>query len=115
MALNSIRFILVATWLVLAWVTFQAGQQLGFDKAGDYFFGDLSHPWRAQFNTDFGIHLLLVAAWFVWSASNRALGTVFAVLAVLGGDLFTLAYLLVRSIQTGGNLRAVVLGRHFEG
>jgi hypothetical protein len=107
------RFALILAWLALGWVTFQAGQQLGWDKAGDVFLGDLSHPWRAQFNVDFGLHLLLVAAWMIWSASNRALGLAFAVLAVLGGGMFTLAYLFVRMMQTGGNIRAVLLGRHY--
>jgi hypothetical protein len=111
--MTGFRILLIIGWAALGWITFQAGHQLGWDKAGDVFLGDLSHPWRAQFNIDFGIHLLLVAAWMIWSASNRVLGVVFGVLAIIGGGMFTLAYLLVRSIQTGGNMRAVLLGRHY--
>jgi hypothetical protein len=32
--------------------------QMGLAAAGHVFFGDFSHPWRAQFNGDFGMHLL---------------------------------------------------------
>jgi hypothetical protein len=109
------RAALVIAWLALGWITLQAGQQLGLDKAGDFFFGDMAHPWRAQFNVDFGFHLLLVAAWMIWSASNRALGLLFGLLAVTGGAMFTLAYLFVQTFRTDGNIKAVILGRHYQG
>jgi hypothetical protein len=109
------RAALVIAWLAMMWVTLQAGQQLGFDKADHFFFGDMAHPWRAQFNIDFGFHLLLVAAWMIWSASNRALGLLFGLLAVLGGAVFTFAYLLVQTFKHGGNIKAVILGRQYQG
>lgn len=111
---NVFRAMLAVAWVILLWVTVSAGQQLGFDKAGDFFFGDMAHPWRAQFNTDFGFHLLLVAAWMVWSAKNRVLGILFGVLSIMGGGLFTFVYLLIASIKAHGDMRAVALGRHFQ-
>lgn len=111
--INLFRFALAAAWAVLLWVTVEAGRTLGFDKAGDFFIGDMAHPWRAQFNTDFSFFLLLVAAWMIWSARNRALGTLCAILSIVGGGLFTFAYLLVASYRTRGNLKAALLGRHF--
>jgi hypothetical protein len=108
------RIALATGWLVIIWVTVQAGQKMGFDKVGDLFFGDMAHPWRAQFNIDFLLHLLLVGAWMFWSNANRALGLLFALLAATGGAAFTFAYLLVRTIQTGGNLKQVVLGHHYQ-
>jgi hypothetical protein len=108
------RIALAAGVLVTAWLTLQAGQQLGLDKAGDFFFGDMAHPWRAQFNMDFSLHLLLVGAWMFWSNANRALSVLFALLAVTGGALFTFSYLLIRCFQTGGNIKAVLLGRHYQ-
>jgi hypothetical protein len=112
--MSVFRMALATAVVVMAWLTLQAGQQLGLDKAGDFFFGDMTHPWRAQFNVDFLLHLLLVGTWMIWSNANRWLGVVFALLAVTGGALFTFAYLLVRSIQTGGNIKAVILGRHHK-
>jgi hypothetical protein len=113
--MTVLRIALALAVLVMAWLTFQAGQQLGFDKAGDFFFGDMAHPWRAQFNVDFSFHLMLIGAWMIWSAKNRALGVLFALLAITGGAMFTFAYLLVRTFQTDGNIRAVLLGRHEQG
>jgi hypothetical protein len=113
--INLFRIALAIGWLVIAWVTIQAGQQLGFDKVGALFFGDMAHPWRAQFNIDFLLHLLLVGTWMVWSNANRALGLVFALLAATGGAMFTFAYLLIRSFQTGGNIKQILLGRHYQG
>jgi hypothetical protein len=109
------RAALVIAWLALGWITLQAGQQLGFDKVGAIFFGDMAHPWRAQFNVDFSFHLLLAAVWMIWSASNRALGLLFGLLAVTGGAMFTLAYLFVQTFKTDGNIKAVILGRHYQG
>ena len=76
------------------------------------FIGDFAHPWRAQFNADFALHLLLVAAWWVYRARSWILGLVWAVLAINVGAVFTLAYLLVVSIQVKGDMRRLLLGRH---
>jgi hypothetical protein len=113
--INLFRLTLAAMWLRMLYVTVHAGQSLGWDKAGDFFFGDMAHPWRAQFNTDFLFMLLLVAAWMVWHAKSRALGAAFALLSVMGGCLFTFAYLLVQSVRTNGDIAAVLLGRHYRG
>jgi hypothetical protein len=113
MGLTLFRLALALGWGILLWITVQAGLQLGFDKAGDFFFGDMAHPWRAQFNIDFGFHLLLTAAWMIWSAQNRLVGLLCAVLAIMGGAVFTFAYLLAQTFLKGGNLKAVVLGRHY--
>lgn len=110
---NLVRIALAIGWLAVAWFTYQAGQQLGLDKAGDFFFGDMAHPWRAQFNVDFLVHLLLIAVWMVWHNANRALGLLFALFAVTGGAVFTFAYLLGRSVQYKGNIKQVLLGRHY--
>lgn len=112
--INLLRGLLVAAWLVVAWATFRAGNTLGLGVAGDIFFADLSHPWRGQFNLDFLGYLLLVAVWLIWSASNRALGIVYAMLAVLGGGLFTFAYLFIQSFRHQGSIAALVLGRNYR-
>lgn len=111
--IHLFRIALTALWLRLLIVTIHAGETLGWSSAGDTFFGDMTHPWRAQFNTDFFCLLLLIAAWMVWRAQSRLLGAVFAVLSVMGGCLFTFAYLLIQSFRTKGNLAALLLGRHY--
>lgn len=108
------RLALAAAWLILLWVTVQAAKTLGLGKAGDFFVGDMAYPWRAQFNTDFSFFLLLVATWLVWSARNRAIGVCLAILSIVCGGLFTLAYLLIATFRTKGNIKAVLLGRHYS-
>jgi hypothetical protein len=108
------RLALTAAWLTLLWMTIQAAQTVGLDKAGYVFVGDMAHPWRAQFNADFSFFLLLVAAWLIWSARNRALGVCFAVLSIICGGLFTLAYLFIATFRTQGSIKAVLLGRHYS-
>ena len=99
-------------WAALAFLTVQAATALGLGAAGDFFFGDFAYPWRAQFNFDFAIHLLLVAAWMIWRAPNRIVGAVFGLLAINLGALFTLAFLMVAGWRARGDLRAVLLGRY---
>lgn len=106
------RLLLCAGWAVLLLVSIRAVTAMGLGAESGVFIGDFAHPWRAQFNTDFSLHLLLAAAWMVYRARSWALGLVWAVLAINLGALFTLAYLLVVSIQARGDMRAVLLGRH---
>lgn len=73
----------------------------------------MAHPWRAQFNTDFFCMLLLIAVWMVWHAKSRLLGVLFAVLDH-GRLPVHVAYLLVQSFRTKGNMAAVLFGRHYS-
>lgn len=107
-----VRALLASGWLVVALATLRAGSTLGFGVAGDIFFADLGHPWHGQFNLDFLGHLLLVAAWLVWSSANSALGILYGMLAILCGGLFTFAYLFVQTFRHDCSIVALVLGRH---
>jgi len=106
------RVALCAGWAILFVISFQAVNRMGFGAAGDVFIGDFAHPWRAQFNGDFALHLLLVAAWMVYRSRSWIVGVICGLLAIMLGGLFTLAYLLVVSFQARGDLRQVLLGRH---
>ena len=105
------RLSLCVAWVVLLAVTVRAVTQGGLGAAGDVFFGDFAHPWRAQFNADFALYLVLVAAWIVYRSRSRLVGLVFAVLAINLGGLFTLAYLLLASFEAKGDVRKLLLGR----
>ena len=108
--LNLFRLALAAAWVVIFWVSFQAVSRMGFGAAGDVFVGDFAHPWRAQFNGDFAIHLLLVAAWMIYRSKSWIVGLVCAALAINLGGVFTLAYLLAVSFRTDGDIRKLLLG-----
>ena len=106
------RLALCLGWTILLVVSVHAVKAMGMSAAGAVFIGDFAHPWRAQFNTDFSLYLLLAAAWMVYRARSWAVGLVWAVLAINLGALFTLAYLLVLSFQAKGDMRIVLFGRH---
>ncbi len=80
-------------------------------SGGNIFFTDFTHPWRAQFNADLSIHLLLFACWVAWREHTPAIGLICALACALGG-LFTLPYLLVAALRARGNATALLMGRH---
>ena len=75
------------------------------------FFGDMVKlDWPGQFNLDFMTLLLLSGLWVAWRHQFRANGLALGVLAVFGGMLFLSIYLLVHSVKTKGDMRALLLG-----
>ncbi|WP_439621176.1 hypothetical protein [Hyphomonas sp.] len=92
-----LRAALLAAWIAMLFVSVRAITGLGADTAGDIFFADFAHPWRAQFNTDLILHLGLVGGWIVWREKRLVTGIPFAILSVMLGGVFTFAYLLVRA------------------
>jgi hypothetical protein len=97
-------------WVGLLFVSVHAANAMGLGAAGAVFVGDFAHPWRAQFNTDFSLYLLLAAAWMVYRARSPFLGLICAMFAIALGGLFTLAYLLAATFQARGDMRRVLLG-----
>ena len=106
------RLALTAAWLLVLAMTLQASIYGGPNGWLSAFASEMRQPWPAQFDTDFTVHLVLVAGWIVFRARTLALGLLFGVFAVLGGSLFSLAYLLVVSFQVGEDWRTLLLGRH---
>lgn len=111
--MNFVRVFLVIGWAVVAWATYRAAG-MGLGLAGDYFFGDMSHPWRGQFNLDFLAHLLLMALWLWWTEKNRMLAPVVGLLVIMGGALFSFGYLLIRSFGGDKSIRHLLLCRHHK-
>jgi len=108
--MKAFKFLLVILWILIAAITARAFYELGSD-GGMVFVTDFSHAWRAQFNTDFSIHLLLFAIWVFWREKSKAAGLISALLCMLGG-VFTLLYLLAAIYRAQGNVKAVLLGTH---
>ncbi|MDP9141860.1 MAG: hypothetical protein M3O62_13820 [Pseudomonadota bacterium] len=109
--MTLLRGYLIAAWLLLAAITVYAVTSLGLDAA-NVFFSDFAHPWRAQFYTDFLLHVVPIAAWIFWREPSRIVGLLCAVGAASGG-LFTLLYVLVATFRANGDPRRLLLGRHW--
>jgi hypothetical protein len=110
--MGLLRGYLVVAWVLLAAITAHAVMTLGA-AGGNVFFTDFSQPWRAQFYTDFTLHVLPIAAWMIWREQSKVVGILCAVGAAAGG-LFTLLYLLVATYRARGDVRALLLGRHWS-
>ena len=108
--MTAFRIFLAAIWTAVAAVTLWALAELGLPAAAETFFGDLSHPWRAQFYADLEAHLLLVGAWMIYRERSRGVGIACAALTLLLGALFSLPYVLAASIRARGNPRLLLLG-----
>lgn len=106
----GLRIFLAVGWIVMLVVTARATALLGLDGA-TIFFSDFAQPWRAQFNTDFSLHLLLFAAWVLYREPRWYIGAL-CVLGTLNGGIFTLAYLLVATFRARGDMHVLLLGRH---
>lgn len=103
---------LVFSWLLLMGVSAYAITELGL-LAGNVFITDFSHPWRAQFNTDFVMHIILVSAWIYWREPSKPVGVLCAIGAFFGA-VFTFPYLLISLIRAQGSVSRLLLGKHWE-
>jgi hypothetical protein len=111
--MNLVRVVLIIAWALLAFITWRAITLLGSD--GSYIFiSDLAQPWRAQFYTDFVIHVVLVAGWIVWREPSKIVGVLCALACLGGGALATLLYVLVTSYRARGDARVLLLGKHIN-
>lgn len=105
-----LRAYLVLGWLLLAGVTVWAVSSLGLE-GGKVFFDDFAHAWRAQFYTDFLLHVLPITAWVFWRERSKTVGLLCALGTTLGG-VFTLLYLLAATYRAEGDVRRLLLGHH---
>lgn len=75
------------------------------------FFGDIATMgWPGQFNLDFMFMLTLSALWTAWRNGFSAMGLLLGFLAFNFGAMFLSIYLLTLTLQTRGDMRAVMLG-----
>ena len=108
------RLFLGVLWLLILFVTIRAMGGEGW-AGTDHFVADMmAHSWRAQFNTDFSAHLLLMGLWVAWRNKFSVAGFVLAFFCAMGGGLVSLIYLLVLSFIHKGDAKAVLLGRRAD-
>jgi hypothetical protein len=108
---TAFRALLIALWVILAGYTtiVIASHGTGLLRV---FFGDMAAMgWPGQFNLDFMFLLLLAALWVAWRHRFSIAGLLLGVLAIVGGNLFLTAYLLVVIGQARGDMKEVLLGR----
>jgi membrane protease YdiL (CAAX protease family) len=108
--MRSFQVLLAGLWLALAIYTGVVIAQHGLNLL-PIFFGDMARlAWPGQFNLDFLCLLTLSALWTAWRNAWSPLGLGLAVAAFFGGAGFLLPYLLILTLQTRGDIGAVLLG-----
>nr|WP_070959151.1 hypothetical protein [Hyphomonas sp. Mor2] len=104
------RLFLFAFLIILLVYTLMVGAAHGWNLIPPFFAEIQAMTWQGQFNLDFMGFLLLSALWCAWRNDFSPLGLGLAVLGATGGILFLSTYLLILSLQTGGDIKAILLG-----
>lgn len=111
--MKALRIFLALSWVFLVGLTISVMIASGINWPA-VFAGDLfSLSWRAQFNFDFLIFLLLVCGWIYWREASKTKGAIYGALCLWGG-LFVFAYLLYATYQAKGDMKALLLGAHTD-
>ena len=106
-------FLLLSTVLIYL-VTGLAVAEMGLNWPA-VFFGDIAAlDWRAQFNVDFLVHLVLLATWIWWREGSTVRGFVFGFLSIFMGGMFGFPYLLLAILGAKGDPVRVLLGVHAD-
>ncbi|MGA1372372.1 MAG: hypothetical protein ACO3Z6_12285 [Pseudomonadales bacterium] len=109
--MNAFRALLLTLLLVVVVYTVPVVAREGLWSLLPTFFGDMSKMgWPGQFNLDFMGFLTLSAVWTAWRNDYSGAGLGLAVLAFFGGIPFLTTYLLILSVRTGGDIKAMLLG-----
>ncbi len=87
-------FSLASIGLIFA-ISIYATITVGINWPAIYFGDLLNFDWRSQFNTDFLIHLFLLAAWISWREGFSPKGFLFGFLSIFMGGMFGFPYLLL--------------------
>ncbi|NGY07059.1 DUF1475 family protein [Solimonas terrae] len=104
------RICITLAWLSVITVSVHAVETMGLAPGGIVFFQDFAHPWRAQYNADFSMHLLLMAAWIAYR-ENRLLGIPLGLFAIMFGGAYSLAYIFIATFKAEGRFDRLLLGR----
>jgi len=110
--MSLLRLYLVISTVIIFAVSIYAAMANGVNWPA-VFFGDLLNiDWRSQFNTDFLIHLFLLATWVAWREGFTTRGFVYGFLSIFMGGMFGFPYLLYATYKANGDPKRMVLGVH---
>lgn len=110
--MKTLRIFLIISTVAIYVVTIFALNTKGMNWPAVYFGDILELDWRAQFNTDFIIHLVLLATWIAWREGFTFKGYIFGFLSIFMGGMFGFLYILVASYIAQGDPKKIVLGVH---
>lgn len=109
--MTAFRVLLVALWAIIVGYTAIVIANHGLGLLPVFFNDMAAMAWPGQFNLDFMSLLTLAGLWVAWRHQFSAAGLALGVLAFFGGGMFLTAYLLIVSVQAGGDIKEVLLGK----
>ena len=109
--MNLLKNFLMISSVAIYAVTISAILKGGINWPAIYFGDLLKFGWRSQFNTDFLIHLVLLATWIAWREKFSAKGYLYAFLSIFMGGLFSFPYLAYAIHKAQGDPHLVFRGQ----
>lgn len=109
--MTAFRAYLLIVLACLTGYTFIVGSAHGWNLLPVFFSDIAGMTWPGQFNLDFMAFLSLSCLWVAWRHQFSIAGIALGALAFFGGMMFLAPYLLWASIQSAGDVRALLLGK----
>lgn len=113
--MNAFRAYLVVVVIALGVYTLLVGFQHGWSLFSIFFADIGAMAWPGQFNSDFMTFLSLSGLWLAWRNGFTPGAIALGVLGFFGGMMVLAPYLLYLSIQTKGDMAALLLGERRAG
>ncbi|MCW8931668.1 MAG: hypothetical protein OQL19_15730 [Gammaproteobacteria bacterium] len=110
--MTVLRIFLITSTVLIFTISIYTVITSGINWPAVYFGDLLSLDWRTQFNTDFLIHLFLLATWISWREGFNLKGYTFGFLSIFMGGMFGFPYILYASYQASGDPKKILLGVH---
>ncbi len=110
--MNAIRMLLVVATVGIYALTVTAIMSQGWNWPAVAIADLLALNWRSQFDFDFIVHLLLLAAWVTWREGGNTKAYIFGFLSIVMGGMFSFPYLIHASFKARAQPRALLLGVH---
>ena len=108
--MTALRCFLLVSTVAIFLLTFVVVASYGVNWPAIAVGDILALNWRSQFNTDFVIHLLLLATWISWREGFTAKGYMFGFLSIVMGGMFGVPYILYATYVAKGDPKQLLLG-----
>ena len=112
--MKNLRVFLVIATLAIYAVTVVASLTEGLNWPAVAIGDLLALGWRSQFDTDFLVHLFLLATWVVWREGADTRAYVFGFLSIVMGGMFSFPYILHATYKARGEPKALLLGANAQ-
>lgn len=113
--MTAFRGYLVLVLACLTGYTLMVGINHGWNLLPILFANIAEMTWSGQFNLDFMTFLGLSGIWVVWRHQFTGRAIALGLVAFFGGMMFLAPYLLWASVQAGGDMKVLLLGKERAG